>query len=84
MADKKNIIGDRLRIARNFAKPKVTQLDLSARLQLQGVMIGDSTIGKIEQGTSAVTDIQLVAFSKALNVNALWLLGPDENMSNNR
>ena len=73
--EKRNIIGDRVRVARISANPKVTQLELSARLQIQGVMIGDSTIGKIENGASAVTDIQLLAFAKALNVSVLWLLG---------
>ena len=73
--EKRNIIGARVKMARHFTKPKITQAELSARLQLQGVMIGDSTIGKIENNASAVTDIQLVAFSRALNVSVLWLLG---------
>jgi len=73
--EKRNIIGNRVKIARSLSNPKITQLELSARLQIQGVMIGDSTVGKIENGTSAVTDIQLIAFSKALNVSVLWLLG---------
>lgn len=72
---KRNIVGERIKIARSLSNPKITQLELSARLQIQNVMIGDSTIGKIENGTSAVTDIQLLAFSKALNVSVLWLLG---------
>jgi transcriptional regulator with XRE-family HTH domain len=41
-------------------------------------MIGDSTIGKIENQTSAVTDIQLMAIAKALNVSVLWLLDIEE------
>ena len=76
--DKRNLIGERVRVARNKLSPKLTQQELSARLQLQGVMIGDSTIGKIENYTSAVTDMQLVAFSKALNVSVLWLLGMED------
>jgi transcriptional regulator with XRE-family HTH domain len=76
--NKRNLIGERVRIARNNLSPKLTQLELSARLQVQGVMIGDSTIGKIENHTSAVTDIQLVALSQALNVSVLWLLGLEE------
>jgi len=80
MTNNKNLIGDKVRIARHLSKPKITQLELSARLQLQGVMIGDSTVGKIENGMSAVTDIQLIAFSKALNVSVLWLLGLDEGL----
>jgi transcriptional regulator with XRE-family HTH domain len=73
--EKRNLIGARIRIARNKSTPKITQQELSARLQIQGVMIGDSTIGKIENHTSAVTDIQLVAIAKALNVSVLWLIG---------
>ena len=75
---KRNVSGERIKIARNSSSPKITQLDLSARLRVLDVMIGDSTIGKIENGTSAVTDIQLLAFAKALNVSALWLLGLED------
>lgn len=78
MEEKRNLIGDRIKTARLNSKPKITQSDLSARLQILGVNIGDSTIGKIENGASAVTDIQLVAFAKALNVHILWLLGETE------
>lgn len=76
--EKRNIIGEKIKIARCLSNPKITQLELSAKLQLQEVMIGDSTIGKIENGTSAVTDIQLMAFAKALNVSVLWLLGIED------
>ena len=75
--NKRNIIGERVRLARHSAIPKITQVELSARLQVLGVDIGDSTIGKIENGTSAVTDIQLIAFAKALNVSPNWLLGEE-------
>lgn len=74
MDEQRNLIGKRIRMARLASKPKITQLELSARLQVLGVNIGDSTIGKIENGFSAVTDIQLVAFAKALNTPILWLL----------
>ena len=75
---KRNIIGERVRLARVALNPKITQVDLSARLQVLGVMLGDSSIGKIENGVSAVTDIQLLAFSKALNVSVSWLLGLED------
>lgn len=78
MDEKRNLIGERIKLARTKSKPKVTQAELSARLQILGVNIGDSAIGKIENGASAVTDIQLVAFAKALNVSVLWLLGEKE------
>lgn len=78
MENKRNLIGERIKLARTTSKPKITQLELSAKLQILGVNVGDSLIGKIENGASAVTDIQLVAFAKALNVSILWLLGENE------
>lgn len=78
MKTRRNLIGERIKLARTSSNPKITQLELSARLQVLGVNIGDSTIGKIENGTSAVTDIQLVAFAEALKVPILWLLGESE------
>ena len=77
-AKKRNIIGERVRVARGMLNPKLTQVDLSARLQVLSIMLGDSAIGKIENGTYSVTDIQLMAFSKALNVSVLWLLGLED------
>lgn len=71
----KNIIGDRLRLARLTKKPIVTQKDLLARLQTAGLMLPDSAISKIEAGTRPVTDIELVAISDVLSVSVLWLLG---------
>lgn len=59
-------------------KPKASQADISARLAVQGVTLSANSIGKIEMGTRPVTDIQLVAFSKALKVPVTWLLGLDE------
>lgn len=74
----RNIAGKRIRIAREKATPKITQLELSARLQTLGINIGDSTIGKMENGASAITDVQLIAFAKALRVSTSWLLGEKE------
>ena len=70
----RNIIGVRLKNARLSEKPKATQKDISARLEIEGINLSDSTIGKIENGTSAVTDIQLMAFAKVLKVSPVWLL----------
>lgn len=74
----RNLIGARLRQARMTEKPKASQADISARLAVQGVTLSANSIGKIEMGTRPVTDIQLVAFSKALKVPVTWLLGLDE------
>lgn len=71
----KNLIGERLREARHNSKPKITQADLLARLELQGVFLEKTTISKIEAKTRCVTDIELVAIAKALDISVNWLLG---------
>lgn len=75
MDAKKNRIGNRLREARLSERPKATQEDVSARLAIMGVSLSASSIGKIENGTRPVTDIQLCALAKALKVTPAWLLG---------
>ncbi len=78
MDAKKNRIGGRLREARLSERPKATQEDVSARLAIMGVSLSASSIGKIENGTRPVTDIQLCALAKALKVTPAWLLGEAE------
>lgn len=70
----KNIIGKRVREARYNTKPKVTQLELIARLAVRGIYMEGTSISKIESFNRPVTDIELVALSDALNVSILWLL----------
>jgi len=69
----RNIVGKKIREARLKEIPKATIKDLSARLQLQGVILSENSIGKIECGDRSVTDIQIVAFARALKVNISWL-----------
>jgi transcriptional regulator with XRE-family HTH domain len=71
----RNIVGGRVRKARKAAKPPITQIDLIARLELLGVMIDQSTLSKIEHEQRPVTDIEVVALTKALKVSTAWLLG---------
>ena len=74
MKDRKNFIGKQIKVARLSEKPPATQQDLSARLELLDVTLSASSIGKIENGTRPVTDLQLIAFAKALKVTPEWLL----------
>jgi len=71
---RKNIAGERIRAARLSEKPSATQQDISARLQFHGVTLSASSIGKIENGTRPVTDVQIIAFAKALKVTPEWLI----------
>ncbi len=71
----RNIVGARIRKARKSAKPPITQKDLVARLELQGLKIDQSIISKIESGQRPVYDYEAVALAKALKVEVGWLLG---------
>lgn len=73
----KNIIGDRVREARLKSKPKVTQLDLIARLATRGIELDETAISKIESGTRPVMDFELVAIAESLGVKVVWLLGKE-------
>ena len=71
----KNLIGENVRQARLKSHPKITQIDLIARLAVRGVYLDSTSISKIESFKRPVTDIELVAIADALNVSILWLLG---------
>lgn len=74
---KKNISGDRIRIARS--KLRISQADLAARMQTEGIIIERDSISRIEIGTRFVPDYELPIFSKVLHVSVYWLLGMDED-----
>jgi len=75
----KNIVGERIRKARLSARPKITQNDLVARLQILGYdKIDRVKISRIENDLTPVLDYEVVALAKALKVKVSWLLeGPD-------
>jgi len=70
----KNIIGKRVKEARQKSNPPLTQQDLSARLGVLGFSIDRVSISKIEAGDRFVADYEVVAIAKALNVSLEWLL----------
>lgn len=69
-----NIVGARVRMARKNYSPPITQTELAARLQSNGLRIEQPAIAKIENGTRPVTDIETVALANALGVEPEWLL----------
>ena len=77
---RRNIIGERVRLARERAKPVITQADLAARLQIEGMRLERVTISKIETGYREVTDVETVAIAKVLGVTVSWLLGESEEI----
>lgn len=70
---KKNICGDRIRQARCLRK--VSQSDLAARLQVNGIIIERDSISRMEIGTRFVADYELMMIAKVLDVSVEWLLG---------
>ena len=72
---RKNIIGHRMRIFRAMQNPPMSQMDLLARLNLNGLEISQSTLSKIENEERTVSDSELLIISKSMNVDILWLLG---------
>lgn len=79
----RNVVGPRIYEARMSEKPPATQADISARLQGEGIELSDSSIGKIENQSTAVRDVQLLAFAKVLKVSAAWLLGETDDKRRN-
>ena len=70
----KNICGKNVKAARKALK--LSQADLAARLQTEGVNIERDSISRIEIGTRFVADFELLALSKALGVSTEHLLNP--------
>jgi len=68
----KNISGDRIHQARTAIR--LSQSDLAARMQVNGVTIEREAISKIETGDRFVTDYELMVFAKVLGVSMEWLV----------
>lgn len=71
----KNISGDRIHQARTAQR--LTQQDLAAKMQVEGVLIEREAISKIETGDRLVTDYELAAFAKVLRVTLNWITGKE-------
>ena len=70
---KKNICGSRIKEARK--KLGLSQENLAARLQIEGVVIERDSVSRIEIGTRFVADYELLVLCKVLNVSPEYLLG---------
>lgn len=68
-----NIIGGRIKEARVAAG--LSQKQLSERLELLAVYTCRGSVSRIENGKRAVTDIEIDAISKVLNVSLDYLFG---------
>lgn len=73
---KKNISGERIYQARTAMR--LSQADLAARMQVNGVTIEREAISKIETGDRFVADYELMVFAKVLGVSVEWLIGREQ------
>lgn len=73
---KKNLCGDRIREAR--LKHRLSQSDLAAKVQIEGITLERDSISRIEIGTRFVTDYELKVFANVLHVDVEWLLEEEE------
>lgn len=76
-AARRNIIGERLREARQLFKPPLTQDQLSGRLAAEGTQLDRVAIAKIESGLRSAFDFEVRALALVLKVDVKWLLGMD-------
>ena len=70
-----NITGERIKKARQ--KAGLSQKELSEQLETMAVYVCRGSISRIENGERTVTDIEVDAISKALNVSLDDLFGRD-------
>jgi len=78
LSGKKNLISHNLIQLRR--KNKLSQRDLARKLQLAGYDMDKNVITRIETGQRYVTDIELNALSKLLNVRIEDLLEEDKEV----
>ena len=71
-----NISGCNVRTARE--KARLSQEQLAAKIQLEGLNIAQKAISRIETGDRVVADYELKFLADALGVTIYYLLGVDE------
>ncbi|MCR5657316.1 MAG: helix-turn-helix transcriptional regulator [Butyrivibrio sp.] len=74
---KKNVCGSRIKAARKAKK--LTQTELAAQLQTQGIILDQISLSRIEVGTRFVADFELKTIANLLDCSIRWLLtGSDD------
>ena len=71
-----NLVGKRVELRRKEIGMK--QKDLLTELQKLGVSLNSSGLSKLEGQIRKVSDVELVALAKILNISVDWLLGIDQ------
>ncbi|MDE6836806.1 MAG: helix-turn-helix domain-containing protein [Acutalibacter sp.] len=71
-----NISGKKIRELRE--KRQLTQEQLAAKLQVEGIPLQQKSISRIEDGSRVVADYELKIFAKVLQVSIDFLLEEDK------
>jgi hypothetical protein len=71
----RNIIGERVRLARQAFNPPLTQDQVVGRLAKKGVQLDRVALTKLETGARCAFDFEVKALATVLQVDAHWLLG---------
>lgn len=71
-----NVSGLNIRLARHSAV--LSQEQLAAKLQLEGLNLSQKAISRIESGSRIVTDFELVFFSSVFGITVSELLASHE------
>ena len=69
-----NLCGNKVKMFRKALNGNVSQNGLSNLLQIEGIDVDKNAIQRIESGERFVTDIELKALAKVLNVSYSDLL----------
>lgn len=75
---RRNVSGERVRQKR--AERKITQAELAARVQCEGVALEQDAISRIESGQRMVQDYELRALAEVLG--GAWIGWPERNKNN--
>ena len=72
---RKNVSGEKIRQMRNIKR--MSQSDLAAKMQVEGVMLERDSISRIEGGERFVADYELNFSSSSSAVDVKWLLNEE-------
>lgn len=72
---RRNVSGERVRQKR--AERKITQAELAARVQCEGVALEQDAISRIKLGQRMVQDYELRALAEVLGASMDWLAGKE-------
>lgn len=72
---RRNVSGERVR--QKSTERKITQAELAARVQCEGVALEQDAISRIESGQRMVQDYELRALAEVLGASMDWLAGKE-------